>query len=60
MAAILAVLIGLSFLIVWMLYLRTWWSVTAAGWLAMMFAAWVFVLKCVADQVLKIIKPDSK
>lgn len=60
MAAILAVLVGLSFLIVWMLNLSTWWSITAAGWLAMLFAAGLFILQGVAEQVLKIIKPDSK
>jgi predicted phage tail protein len=60
MAAIIAVLIGLSFLIVWMLNLSTWWSITAAGWLAMLFAVGVFILQGVAEQVLKIIKRDAK
>lgn len=60
MAAIIAVLVFLSFLIVWMLNLSTWWSITAAGWLAMLFAGGIIILQGVAEQVLKIIKPDSK
>jgi hypothetical protein len=60
MAAIIAVLICLSFLIVWMLKVATWWSITTAGWLAILFGAGVIILQGVAKQILKLIEPDSK
>ena len=60
MAIIIASLVGESFLIVWMLNLSTWWSITAAGWLAMLFGCGVIILQGIAEQVLKIIKPDSE
>lgn len=60
LAGITMILVGLSFLIVWMIYLWTWWSITAAGWLVLLFAAGSIVLKAMADELLNIIKPAKK
>lgn len=60
LAGITMILVGLSFLIVWMIYLWTWWSITAAGWLGLLFAAGSVVLKAMADELLEVIKPAKK